>query len=245
MKKGLLVLCAFLLFAVVTKAQSYFITYNGDTVTADTVYAHPLNVDTNYVYSALVFHNSSTLGSNIKVLRNEISMLDGTSSSFRWSSEYYNDTVNESLDYVYIPSGGSSTDSAFVARYNLNGGVGASIIEYTFFNQDIPDSSINVFVVFDSSPLDINDLIFKDVTISDIYPNPATKNISIDYRIPSSIKNSKLILFDLYGNIVLEKCLEINSSKLETDITGLQSGIYFYTILLDNRMYSARKLIIN
>ena len=60
-------------------------------------------------------------------------------------------------------------------------------------------------------------------TSINIYPNPASNQITIDY--PAFIPKSVLIIYDINGQELMQK--NMTDRKTLLDITNLQKGIYF------------------
>lgn len=90
---------------------------------------------------------------------------------------------------------------------------------------------------------DVNYVVNVDnITNSSIslYPNPATDNFTI--TVSDDFIGSQIILTNLLGKIVLKQ--NISSSKQNFAINNLGSGIYFYSIVNNNKIVATKKLII-
>ena len=70
-----------------------------------------------------------------------------------------------------------------------------------------------------------------------LYPNPSDGQLHIE----SSEVNSRLIVRDLVGQIVLNKL--INSKKDQLDL-GLNNGIYIYQVVNSRNLINSGKLIV-
>lgn len=76
-----------------------------------------------------------------------------------------------------------------------------------------------------------------------VYPNPASQNIRINTSFESGI--TKVELVDISGRIVLEEeNLIISNHLLELNIDGIQSGVYFISLITDGKRIS-KKLMVN
>ena len=73
-----------------------------------------------------------------------------------------------------------------------------------------------------------------------IYPNPAVGNLTIE--INTETDNSKIEIFDLKGQRVIEKPL--NENKTEINIDFLKIGIYIAKISSNNQQSEVRKIVV-
>ncbi|NLE62384.1 MAG: T9SS type A sorting domain-containing protein, partial [Bacteroidales bacterium] len=73
-----------------------------------------------------------------------------------------------------------------------------------------------------------------------IHPNPANDRIEIEI-INSSSGIHEIIIYDVYGKIVLQKNINAKDFLL-LDITELSKGFYFITYELDDKQIIIKKL---
>lgn len=244
MKKILLFLVVILSTTFYVGAQSFTLSWEGE-ILGDTITVLPaVETATEIVFDPVVNNNTNN-GANIKVLRNELLMLEGTSSYFKWGvSSPYNDTTNLSPHYRFVPAGGSSPPGQFAGYYQIKGAVGVSLIEYTFFNKDNTDENVKIVVKFDTSPAAIDENILKNIWISEIYPNPATNSVNIDYDIPIEVNVASVKIVNLLGAVVKEHKIDVRNNNMKIDISDLNGGIYFYSVFVVGEVYRTKKLII-
>lgn len=84
----------------------------------------------------------------------------------------------------------------------------------------------------------------KDITIHDIYPNPVVDQAFIDYRLHNEAVKAKLIVHNILGSAIANHELAFTESKVKIQADELTSGVYFYTLYLDNIGVLTRKLVI-
>jgi hypothetical protein len=72
-----------------------------------------------------------------------------------------------------------------------------------------------------------------------VFPNPATDNITI--AIDGNNKTANITIYDVLGNIV--RSYNTSNDQLTINRDGIESGMYFITVITDNNRYS-NKLII-
>ncbi|CAA9331050.1 MAG: hypothetical protein AVDCRST_MAG56-7797 [uncultured Cytophagales bacterium] len=94
-----------------------------------------------------------------------------------------------------------------------------------------------------------NELLFNNehISVSSIYPNPASTSAAIRYRFTGGLRDAKIVLCNVLGNVVGEYRLSRETrdmTELHITTSSLASGVYFYTLSLDGRNVVTRKLIV-
>jgi hypothetical protein len=84
----------------------------------------------------------------------------------------------------------------------------------------------------------------KDITIQDVYPNPVQDHAYIDYRIHNENAKARLTIHNILGKPMAEVELPTSETRVKLQTEEYTSGIYFYTLYLDNNGVLTRKLII-
>jgi hypothetical protein len=74
-----------------------------------------------------------------------------------------------------------------------------------------------------------------------IYPNPASSIVTMEMS-GLEKSTSSLLIFDLLGKQVWSK-KDFNAGKLTVDVSDLSEGIYFYTLLQNNKVVASGKLV--
>lgn len=103
------------------------------------------------------------------------------------------------------------------------------------------------------------DTIFFDVTPSlasideaieygegtfDIYPNPASQKVYLNFNILGDISNTKMTISDISGRIHKSLSVSQNQYVQEFDITNLPIGVYFVNLINENGLIKSRKLVV-
>jgi hypothetical protein len=74
-------------------------------------------------------------------------------------------------------------------------------------------------------------------------PNPATGSTRITYTLPAKTKQAQLVLTDGTGKMV--KTVSLTSSGAVTiDTTGLNSGVYNYSLVVDGDVVATKRLTV-
>jgi hypothetical protein len=84
----------------------------------------------------------------------------------------------------------------------------------------------------------------KDISIHDIYPNPVVDQATIDYRIYNESLKAKVVVHNILGSPVGHYELPVFESKVKIQADELASGVYFYTVYLDNVGVLTRKMVV-
>ncbi len=77
-----------------------------------------------------------------------------------------------------------------------------------------------------------------------IYPNPVNSVINIEGLIYNvATNNYRLKIINVLGKELLNTKAEIINNKMQLSITGLQNGIYFLQLFLEDKLYLTKKII--
>ena len=82
-----------------------------------------------------------------------------------------------------------------------------------------------------------------ETTQFEIYPNPATSIINLK-SVVCSQQSTTVALYDLNGRKLLNKHIPAGSEEVTVDVSGLESGVYFCRLIMENKSVT-KKLIIN
>lgn len=244
MKKLLLTLSIIIASLAVTVAQISFSHDGemlGDTVT---IYFDPSDSTLFHMFD-IVIHNESEAGMNVKIAREIIQELDTQQFTFCYGEQCFGPDTDTCPNYVYIAAN-SQTDSAdmLLAEYQPKNKIGTSIIKYTAYNKDQTDVKGSVVIKYWASPAGITEDIMKDGYLSAIYPNPASNHISLDYKLTSKVISAQVKVFNVLGSVMKEINMQLGNSKVRMDISDLNQGIYFYSVIINGDIYTTKKLIV-
>lgn len=96
-----------------------------------------------------------------------------------------------------------------------------------------------------SEKSDDNWLYVSDqVTISNIYPNPASDNASFNYIFYDAQTNVKVVVRNVLGSVVGEYTLSAQERQLTLPVDRFIPGVYFYTLWVNNKSVVTKKLIV-
>ena len=78
------------------------------------------------------------------------------------------------------------------------------------------------------------------------HPNPFHQNTSINYFVPSTVKNAKIQITSLNGEILdLIPLKTKGKGQLTIKANTFPSGTYYYSLILDGQINQTKKMILN
>jgi hypothetical protein len=132
--------------------------------------------------------------------------------------------------------------------YIVEGGLqnASSIVKLQVFPKGLPSDAVEYSVAITVSEKTRKPVIFqsKDITIEDVYPNPVQDIAYMHYRLVNENIKAKLVIHNILGNPIKDIELTTGEDRAKIMVEELVSGIYFYTLYLDNTGVLTRKLII-
>jgi len=186
--------------------------------------------------------NNSTSTINVRVKKEYISIVPGSSNYFCWGNCYASDVF---ISGITVPiSAGATDNSNFEGDYAANGNAGTSTVKYTFYDDSDTTNAVAVNVEYEATLVGINELL-DDVVFSEAYPNPATNQVSFNYSLPSGINEAQVIIRDILGSTVATRLITNQEGKITMNTENLTNGMYFYSIIVNENIVSSRKLVIN
>lgn len=241
MKKSILLFTSILFISMSISAQDLYLSWEGKTLGETiTVWGQPSASEIKF---HAIVHNNTGNGIAVKVRRTHIEMVDNTHSQIYWGA-LFSPAIDESPDYKLILAGEQSGTDDFYGRYIPNSKIGSSIVEYMFFNKDNEDQHVKIAVKYWASPEGIAEEAMKGGSISDIYPNPASQTVNLDYQFTNEVNSAQLKIVNLLGAVVQELVIDPYGNQMTIDIANLDSGIYFYTLFINDDVYRTKKFIV-
>ena len=132
--------------------------------------------------------------------------------------------------------------------FTFESGLISTINSFRFevFARGVPTISIehSFSVSVDERPAKLLVFQSKDITIHDVYPNPVNDQAFIDYRIHNEMVKAKVVVHNILGSAMGHYDLPVSETRTKISAEELTSGIYFYTVYLDNIGILTRKLVV-
>jgi hypothetical protein len=185
-------------------------------------------------------NSANTLTIKVKKIINDT--ITGSKNTFCFAGQCFgSNTYTSPLSVTF---GSIITDSSFGGDYSPKGFSGTSSITYVFYDIDNINDSAWATVNFIAAPASITESSNIKYEISNPFPNPARNFTVFNYKLSGTVNDAKFMVRDLLGNIVLQEPIFDLQGKLTIDISSLNSGIYLYSFVINNKPVTAKKLII-
>lgn len=130
----------------------------------------------------------------------------------------------------FIPSASLNGNSSSILNYSFNDAKGFSMNSYYRLKQLDNDGKFSYSTIV---LLKVNKV--KELTVTSVYPNPASATVKIVIESPVNDKVT-LVVTDLTGKVVLQKpkSIAMGNNIAELTINTLSSGSYFVKLVCEN-----------
>ncbi|PZX49188.1 T9SS type A sorting domain-containing protein [Algoriphagus chordae] len=90
----------------------------------------------------------------------------------------------------------------------------------------------------------VDEFDYKDIVLSDVYPNPSVRIAQFDYNIKNQAVKARIAINSFIGNPIADFELDPERNTLPINVSDFNPGIYFYTLFLDNKNIVTKKLVV-
>lgn len=97
------------------------------------------------------------------------------------------------------------------------------------------------------NPSGINELTYdySSAALGNNYPNPFYEKTTIPYNLNESDKNAELHITDITGKMLSKYQLQNDKNAINVDMSTLQSGFYFYSLYINHKLISTKKMVLS
>lgn len=184
--------------------------------------------------------NISANSTTSKGRKMEVSMATGCSLSICYAGTCYGSSVYTTPCKPH----NTGTTNVLTADFNAGHTFSTSTFRLAVYNCGNGSDSAFVIVVVNPTPAGIRTLDVH-ATIGEPYPNPANSMVNFNYQIANSNgQHVQLIMNNLLGSLVKTLDISETSGTAHLDVADLDAGMYFYTILVNNKAVATKKIII-
>jgi hypothetical protein len=82
------------------------------------------------------------------------------------------------------------------------------------------------------------------ISVSNIYPNPASEYAELDFNISPAVREAKLIFYNVLGSQMEQFTLNKNDRKLRVNTKDMPTGLYFYQLSVDGKKVATKKMLV-
>src|SRR5574344_469122 len=219
------------------KAQSISTIYNGNTIAeGDTI------VVTTAELEPVVrpnFHNNTDAAINA-ISRCETVTSNGMSVSAMCAGQCQQGNVSPqfSIDPNTTYTG---LFADFIIEENVQNGT-AGLFKFVTYNVADTTDATKVYVKLVYSKTDITAVATaKELNV---YPNPSSNQITIQYILPEGNTTGKIVLYNLLGCVVREITVSEAQGTVQFNVSSLPAGIYLYGMVVSDKQSSLKKVAI-
>lgn len=112
-------------------------------------------------------------------------------------------------------------------------------VTFELWNAANPDEKFVINVIFKYSLDDVAEVSAQNVISA--YPTPATSVINFDYNVNG---NAMVVIYNMMGQEVMRSDLNGMSGKLSMNVSDLNSGVYFYSLVINGKTEKSNKIVI-
>ena len=154
------------------------------------------------------------------------------------SSSANNHEYSESFS---LPANG--TNENLKVAYNSNGSNDSANWKLTLIDSST-GRDLYSFSVFYDSQLGIVDAYKLESEISLPTPNPIITEATLSYELPKGIREGHINVYNLTGSMVQQIELTENSGVTRIYAEGLEKGIYFYSLMVNEIALHTKRMVI-
>ena len=138
----------------------------------------------------------------------------------------------------------STTGIGFHSLFSPCSLLGTRVIRYTFWDSNNYSDSASVVVNYHITGVGIADNKLKNFSFSSPQPNPSAGITFIKYDVPAQTK-AHIKIFNVAGTEIKDFALEESNGKISVETGSLPNGIYFYSLILQDKVVGTKKLIVS
>ena len=228
---------------ILVLGQISFVVAQSLVVTGGTSFTGDLD---NRITNHLDIKNTSANTITVQCQKTNLTLPLGGESFYCFAGNCYSaSSTNPSSSAVLAPgqqfSFANSDADAHSGYYDAYGASGIAEVQYCFYDVNNPTDETCVTITYDCSTITTGINNFTELSeISNFYPNPANGLTHFTFN----GTKAQLKIIDILGNEVKILPLEEPGIK-RIDLTDMSKGIYFGKLVINNKVTTIKKLIVN
>lgn len=194
-----------------------------------------------YTYSGFVVKNTGTTAKSLKMKRNQVDVLSGTTNYFCWTL-CYGPSVDESPagDEIVLQPNAQFND--MYLDYAPAGQLGVSSIRYIIENIADANDTASILVNFNATPTAISE-ITTTPKLNSLFPNPANNNVTVNFALNAG--QASIEVKNVLGQVQKITPVVAGSKSTNLNVSDLPSGIYFVSLKSNGNIIDTKRLVVN
>jgi|GEM_PF-851654 len=193
--------------------------------------------------------NTTSSSINVFVKKYVISNAGGNLTTFCIGSLCYGSTTTQSGNVTIaanstIPPAHATSTFGLSTDFDAFVSSGTAQVIYTLFNAGTSDS-ISVVLNYNLTAAAGIESVATNYNVSNISPNPASSNVSLNYDLKNTPQPASVKIYNMLGTLVRTVSLETYSSNTKIDITSLEEGMYFYSVVIGGKAVKTSRLVVS
>lgn len=200
--------------------------------------------------------NGGTSTISVKVKRVPQTLVSGSINYFCWAQCYGpstnvsptaltlapGDTLTNFHGY-YAAEGNPGTSSIMYVFYDINNTSDSAYVTINFQTSATPEAAVERYIVLNFGTTGVSDLSGNLPYLS-LISNPVQEHALFKYNLEGSVGTSKISIYNVLGEKINDLKLENIKGIKSYSTSSLSSGVYFYSLITDNKVISSKKFVV-
>ncbi|MCD6068192.1 MAG: Secretion system C-terminal sorting domain [Bacteroidetes bacterium] len=122
---------------------------------------------------------------------------------------------------------------------------GVSKALYVIYDVNNVNDSVAVEITYEVNAVGLSKIDAKNFNMSNPMPNPSANAVSVKYNFNALPKTSSIKVYNMVGVMVKEIKVEGVEGKAQFDVSNLTDGVYFYSLTVNDKVVSTKRLIVS
>lgn len=193
--------------------------------------------------------NTSSSAVSVYVKKYVISNAGGNLTTFCIGSLCYGSSTTQSGNVsiaanTTIPPAHATGTFGLSTDFDAFASSGTAQVMYTLFNAANVNDSVSVIMNYNLTIAGIKSVV-NNYSVSNVSPNPASNNVSINYDLKNSSQPASIKIYNMLGTLVKTVSLETYTNSTKIDITSLEEGMYFYSVVVGGKTVKTSRLVVS
>jgi hypothetical protein len=194
--------------------------------------------------------NTSSSSINVFVKKYVISNPGGNLTTFCIGSLCYGSSTTQSGSVTIganstIPPAHATGTFGLSTDFDAFASTGSAQVMYTIFNAANTSDSVSVVLNYNLTAAAGIESINTNYHVSNVSPNPASNNISLNYDLKNTSQLASIKIYNMLGTLVKTVALETYTNNAKIDITSLEEGMYFYSVVVGGKTVKTSRLVVS